>query len=122
VDSLDIALRDGSGLSAYNLVTPRALVAILLRMHRSPLATSYREALAAPGEEESTLERRLLDLEGRVQAKTGTISNVNSLSGYLRTDSGREVVFAILTNGSGLPSGVVRTRMDDVVRTLARYR
>ena len=122
VDSLDIALRDGSGLSAYNLVTPRALVAILLRMDRSPLATLYRDALAAPGEDESTLERRLLDLEGRVQAKTGTISNVNSLSGYLRTDAGRDVAFAILTNGSGLPSGVVRDRIDDVVRTLARYR
>lgn len=122
VDSLDIDLRDGSGLSAYNLVTPRAVVAVLMRMRVSEMAEAYRQALAAPGEVDSTLERRLLDLEGRVQAKTGTISNVNSLSGYLQADSGREVVFAILTNGSGLPSGVVRDRMDEVVRALARYR
>lgn len=122
VDSLDISLRDGSGLSAYNLVTPRALVAVLREMGRGPLAPLYRDALAAPGEEESTLESRLPRLAGRVQAKTGTISNVNSLSGYLTTDSGREVVFAILTNGSGLPSRAVRDRIDQVVEALARYR
>jgi D-alanyl-D-alanine carboxypeptidase/D-alanyl-D-alanine-endopeptidase (penicillin-binding protein 4) len=122
IDSLDVSLRDGSGLSAYNLVTPRALVAVLRHMQSSPLGPSYREALAAPAEEESTLENRLLDLRGRVQAKTGTISNVNSLSGYLVTHSGREVVFSILSNGSGLPSSLVRERIDDVVRALARYR
>ena len=72
------------------------------------------------GKEGSTLERRLLDLEGRVFAKTGTISNVNSLSGYLVRDDGREVVFSVLTNGSGLPSSRVRASIDDVVRGLAR--
>lgn len=122
VDSLDLALHDGSGLSAYNLVTPRAVVAVLRRMHASPLSGIYRDALAAPGEKESTMEERLPGLAGRVQAKTGTISNVNSLSGYLVTDSGREVVFSILTNGSGLPSREVRTRIDELVETLARYR
>lgn len=122
VDSLDVSLRDGSGLSAYSLVTPRALVGVLRHLASSPLGPLYREALAAPDEEDSTLERRLLDLAGRVQAKTGTISNVNSLSGYLVTDSGREVVFSILSNGSGLPASAVRERIDDVVRALARYR
>ena len=91
-------------------------------MRRDPVAADWMGALAAPGEEGSTLERRLLDLQGRVQAKTGTISNVNSLSGYLETDSGRQVAFAILTNGSGLPSAAVRDRIDDVVRLLARVR
>ncbi|MDT8341764.1 MAG: D-alanyl-D-alanine carboxypeptidase/D-alanyl-D-alanine-endopeptidase [Longimicrobiales bacterium] len=120
LDSLDVDLRDGSGLSAYNLVTPRALVAVLRRMAGGPLAETYREALAAPGEADSTLEERLLDLRGRVQAKTGTISNVNSLSGYLVADSGRELIFSILSNGAGLPAGQVRERIDDVARALAR--
>lgn len=120
VDSLDVAPRDGSGLSAYNLVTPRALVAILRHMRAGPHADAYRGALAEPGEEDSTLRRRLLDLEGRVHAKTGTISNVNSLSGYVVRDDGREVAFSILSNGSGLPSSTVRDAIDDVVRILAR--
>jgi D-alanyl-D-alanine carboxypeptidase/D-alanyl-D-alanine-endopeptidase (penicillin-binding protein 4) len=120
VDSLDIVPRDGSGLSAYNLVTPRAVVRILQDMRAGPHAEAYRTAMAEPGEEGSTLERRLPELQGRVFAKTGTISNVNSLSGYLVRDDGREIIFSILTNGSGLPSSRVRAAIDDVVRSLAR--
>ena len=120
IDSLDISPRDGSGLSAYNLVTPRALVRILQYLSSSQNNGTYRSALATPGEEDSTLQERLSDLEGRVFAKTGTISNVNSLSGYLTRDDGSEVIFSILSNGSGLPSGQVRDAIDDIVRILAR--
>jgi len=120
VDSLDVAPRDGSGLSAYNLVTPRAIVTILSHVRDGPLAQPYRDALAAPGEENSTLANRLLDLEGRLFAKTGTISNVNSLSGYLIRADGSEVIFSILSNGSGMASAPVRRTIDEVVRILAR--
>ena len=75
--------------------------------------------MAEPGEEGSTLERRLVDLEGQLSAKTGTISNVNSLSGYLVRESGQEIIFSVLTNGSGLPSPRVRSAIDEVVRSLA---
>jgi D-alanyl-D-alanine carboxypeptidase/D-alanyl-D-alanine-endopeptidase (penicillin-binding protein 4) len=119
VDTLDLHFRDGSGLSAYNLVTPRALVTLLDFMRRSPQGQAYRQALAEPGEEEGTLRNRLEGLEGRVFAKTGTISHVNSLSGYLVTDGGRELIFSILTNGSGLSSSMVRRGIDGVVRTIA---
>jgi len=121
VDSLDITYRDGSGLSAYNLVTPRAMIRILEYMRASSHSGSFRNALASPGEEESTLRNRLLSLGSRVFAKTGTITHVNSLSGYVFTDSGRELIFSILTNGSGLPSGEVRTAIDRVIEVVARH-
>jgi D-alanyl-D-alanine carboxypeptidase/D-alanyl-D-alanine-endopeptidase (penicillin-binding protein 4) len=73
VDSLDLHFRDGSGLSAYNLVTPRALVSLLEYMRRSPHGKLYRQVLAEPSEEEGTLRNRLSGLEGRLFAKTGTI-------------------------------------------------
>ncbi|HZD79054.1 MAG TPA: D-alanyl-D-alanine carboxypeptidase/D-alanyl-D-alanine-endopeptidase, partial [Actinomycetota bacterium] len=120
VDSLDLSLRDGSGLSAYNLVTPRALVRLLRWVREQDWGAGYRTAMAEPGEEDSTLESRFPELQGRLYAKTGTISNVNSLTGYLVADSGREIVFSLLSNGSGLPSGTVRAGMDEVVRILAR--
>lgn len=120
VDSLDLHFRDGSGLSAYNLVTPRAMVRILEYMKEGPHGDVFRNAMAEPGEEESTLRNRLDGLEGRVFGKTGTISHVNSLSGYLVTASGRELIFSVLTNGSGLPSGPVRAGIDRVVRAAAR--
>jgi D-alanyl-D-alanine carboxypeptidase/D-alanyl-D-alanine-endopeptidase (penicillin-binding protein 4) len=120
VDTLDIHYRDGSGLSAYNLVTPRAMVRIFEFMRNSPNGDSYRMALAEPGEEEGTLRSRLSGLENRVYGKTGTISHVNSLSGYLVTENGRELIFSILSNGSGLPSGLVRGAIDQVVQAVAR--
>lgn len=120
VDPLDISGRDGSGLSAYNLVTPRAIVRVLGFMNARRDAPLYQAAMAEPGELESTLEERLLDLEGRVFAKTGTISNVNSLSGYLVRSDGRQVIFSVLSNGSGLSTGRMRDAIDDVVRVLAR--
>jgi D-alanyl-D-alanine carboxypeptidase/D-alanyl-D-alanine-endopeptidase (penicillin-binding protein 4) len=120
VDSLDLRYRDGSGLSAYNLVTPRALVEILGYMRTTENGPLYRSAMAEPGEE-GTLRRRLPELEGRVFAKTGTITWVNSLSGYLVTDGGRELIFSILSNGSGLSSSVVRRGIDEIVEAAARY-
>ncbi|MFQ5537666.1 MAG: D-alanyl-D-alanine carboxypeptidase/D-alanyl-D-alanine-endopeptidase [Gemmatimonadota bacterium] len=122
VDSLDLAIRDGSGLSAYNLVTPRAIVRILHFMEGGPNARPFREALAEPGEEDSTLERRLPGLQGALFAKTGTITHVNSLSGYLIHRTGREILFSILSNGSGLPARTVRRTLDSVVHVLAGYR
>lgn len=120
IDSLDVSARDGSGLSAYNLVTPRALVRVLQYMAARPDAAKYRAALAEPGEADSTLEERLSGLEGRVFAKTGTISNVNSLSGYLVRDGGQEVIFSILANGAGVDDRVVEGAIDDIVRALSR--
>jgi D-alanyl-D-alanine carboxypeptidase/D-alanyl-D-alanine-endopeptidase (penicillin-binding protein 4) len=120
VDTLDVSARDGSGLSAYNLVTPRALVRVLQYMNARDDAASYRSAMAEPGEVDSTLEERLSGLEGRVFAKTGSISNVNSLSGYLVRENGDQVIFSILSNGSGLPAQTMRDAIDDVVRVLAR--
>jgi D-alanyl-D-alanine carboxypeptidase/D-alanyl-D-alanine-endopeptidase (penicillin-binding protein 4) len=121
VDSLDIHFRDGSGLAAYNLVTPRALVRLLEFLQDSPQGVLFRSALAEPGEKDSTLSRRLLGLEGQLYAKTGTISHVNSLSGYLVPRGGRPLIFSILTNGSGLPSSTVRQGIDQVVRILLRH-
>jgi len=119
-DSMDVDPGDGSGLSVRNLVTPRALVRVLADMRSRPFGAGYRDALAEPGEEDSTLEDRLPTLSGRLFAKTGTISNVDALSGYLVREDGTELIFSILSNGSGLPSRVVRTAVDEVVEALAR--
>ena len=67
-----------------------------------------------------TLSSRLQGLETRVAAKTGTIANVNSLSGYLRTTDNRDLTFAIYTNGSGRASAEVRRAIDRLVNALAQ--
>ena len=110
---------DGSGLSNHNLVSPRALVSILRYAGGQPWGSAFRSGLAQPGLESTTLDTRLLGLEGRVFAKTGTLSHVNSLSGYLVTADGRELVFSILSNGSNLPAARMRAVIDASVREIA---
>jgi len=120
LDSLAFDLRDASGLSTQNLLTPAAIVALLEHSRSMPWGERYRAALAAPGAAGSTLANRLTPLRGRLQGKTGTITHVNSLSGFLVTDSGRELTFSIMSNGSGVPSGRVRAAIDSTVSLLAR--
>lgn len=119
IDSGAVNLRDASGLSAQNLLTPLATVALLAHARTQPWGRAFREGLPVPGGP-GTLSARLRPLEGRLAAKTGTISNVNSLSGYVTADDGRELIFAIYTNASGQPAATVRRAMDDVVLAIAR--
>ncbi len=93
---------------------------LLQHAARQPWSDRFRAALAAPGLRGSTLSNRLEQLEGRVLAKTGSIANVNSLSGYIVTDGGRTLAFSILTNGSGLPAAAVRQAIDAIVAAIAR--
>lgn len=122
IDSTAFSLSDGSGLSAQNLVSPRAFVMLLEHARRSAWGAQYRSALPAPGMAGSTLARRLIGLESQLAAKTGSIANVNSLSGYLRTDNGRNLTFSVITNATGRSASEVRAGMDALVRAFARER
>lgn len=118
LDSLDFFLRDGSGLSAQDLLTPNAIVRLLAYVRAQPWGATYREGMAQPGQK-GTIEHRLVAYQGRLYAKTGSITNVNSLSGYLRADNGRELIFSILSNGSGVRSTQVRGGIDRIVAAIA---
>jgi D-alanyl-D-alanine carboxypeptidase/D-alanyl-D-alanine-endopeptidase (penicillin-binding protein 4) len=121
IDSLAINLRDASGMSPQNLLAPDATVALLAHARSQPWGEAYRSGMAQPGVAGTTLSSRVRALDGRVFAKTGTISNVNTLSGYLVADDGREYLFTILTNGTGLPSGTTRPAIDEILLAMARF-
>lgn len=118
IDSADFTLRDGSGLSDGNHVAPRALVTLLRYVNAAPEMAMVRDNLPQPGREGS-LHARLLDLAGRLRAKTGYIGGVDSLSGLVTTDDGRTVAFSIIANRTGEPSAVMKAGIDDVVRAIA---
>jgi D-alanyl-D-alanine carboxypeptidase/D-alanyl-D-alanine-endopeptidase (penicillin-binding protein 4) len=122
IDSLDIRMIDGSGLSTQDLLTPRALVRMLEYARTRPWGDALRDALPEPGEPGGTLETRLTELRGRVAAKTGTLTNVQSLAGYVVDERGREIVFAIVVNASNLPAASTRQAIDAIVRLLAARR
>jgi len=119
VDTLDFRLRDGSGLSAQNVVTPRMMIALLEHARRQPWGEDFRRAMAEPGEAGSTLANRLQGMSGRLHAKTGTLTNVAALSGYVTRSDGSLVIFSILTNASGIGASGVQPGIDQIVRALA---
>ncbi len=110
-------LADGSGLSRRDLVSPIALVQLLQAMHRAPEATVFRNSLAIAGQN-GTLSERLPNLS--LQAKTGSLTGVIALSGYLTPPQYEPVVFSIIVNQSGQPNAVIRQAIDQMVLLLNR--
>lgn len=105
-------LSDGSGLSHSNRVSAAQVVAVLCMARRAPHGSLYAESLAQPGRA-GTMRTQYSDprLSGRLRGKTGTISGVRTLAGYIDTERG-PVAFALLINGEGpdaLPLDVCRT-------------
>ncbi len=112
-------LVDGSGLSRINGVSAENLVRLLVFMARSPYADLYRNSLSVFGVD-GTLRNRLRDtpLQGNGFAKTGSLYRVSSIAGYLTTQSGRKLAFAILMNNYNTSGSEARALQDQIVRLL----
>lgn len=117
VDASALYLRDGSGLTAQNLITPHAIVQLLRYAAGQPWGEVFRDALPSPGEPDTTLEDRLTCCTN-VAAKTGTIRHIDALSGYATLPDGSVRVFSILTNASGRPGSEVRRAVDRIVEAI----
>lgn len=113
---------DGSGVSHYNLVSADLLVRILVDMDRfgGDGAQLFRRSLPIAGVD-GTLRSRMKGTaaEGRVFAKTGTISAVSNLAGYIETKSGRRLAFAILCQNFVGPARPWRDLQDRICAELA---
>jgi D-alanyl-D-alanine carboxypeptidase/D-alanyl-D-alanine-endopeptidase (penicillin-binding protein 4) len=96
----DVIVADGSGLSRYDYITVDALVAVLRRMAADPRDAAAFEATLPILGVDGTLASRLKGTraEGRIRAKTGSISNVRALAGYVTTPAGERLAFAIVAN------------------------
>lgn len=94
-----LAQADGSGMSRYNLMAPELFVSLLERERRRPDFAVFLASLPVAGVD-GTLAARMrgTPLEGRVRAKTGTLSGVRALSGYLETAAGETLVFSMIVN------------------------
>ncbi len=95
---------EGSGLSRQDMVSPRATTTLLAWIARQPWAAVVTDALPDPGHD-GTLAWRLANLpdDDRVQAKTGTLAHMYTLSGFLDTGTGRRLVFSLMLNNYQRP-------------------
>ncbi len=110
---------DSSGLSSLNLVTPRAIVKLLSFMYLSRERDGWLDLMAVGGGD-GTLRYRFRSraLRHRVLAKTGTLTGVSALSGYLELRPGRLLAFSILLNNYGTRTRPAREFIDGLVRIL----
>jgi D-alanyl-D-alanine carboxypeptidase/D-alanyl-D-alanine-endopeptidase (penicillin-binding protein 4) len=119
-EALQIA--DGSGLSRHSVVAAEALVAILRKFHQPASASPFVQALPVAGRDGTLLNRmKGTRAEGNVLAKTGSMTNVRSLAGYVTTHDKEVAAFAIIANNFATSPKVVTDVIDQIMVLLASF-
>lgn len=125
IDTSQVRMADGSGLSRKNYVSPRAMTRLLTHMWSdapSDRSRAFYDSLPMGGRE-GTLEYRYgggAAATGEVRAKTGTLTGASALSGYVNTTNGTPVAFVIFCNHHLAETEEVRAAQDAIVNALAR--
>jgi len=124
IDTNRISIADGSGLSRYNLTSPATVVALLTAMHRDSLNFPvFFHTLPIAGVD-GTIGGRMkrTPAEGNLRAKTGTLSAVTALSGYVNSSDGEMLAFSILMQNYASGSRAYRAVQDAIGAMLAAMR
>jgi serine-type D-Ala-D-Ala carboxypeptidase/endopeptidase (penicillin-binding protein 4) len=102
IASGDVIQTDASGLSRHDLITPRAVVALLNYAQGQPWFAPYYASLPVAGVD-GTLETQMKNTvaAGRIHAKTGSVEHVRTRSGFADTPAGRRLIFSMLSNNQG---------------------
>ena len=113
---------DGSGLSRRDAVAPGTLIAVLRRMWDPTGASPWMNSLPIAGVD-GTLAGRMAGTAaaGNVRAKTGTMSNIRALAGYVRTKDGEPLAFAIIVNNFEGAGAAAVEAIDRIAAMLANF-
>jgi D-alanyl-D-alanine carboxypeptidase/D-alanyl-D-alanine-endopeptidase (penicillin-binding protein 4) len=114
------AVRDGSGLSRHDYVSPETIVRVLTIMRTRPEFPFLYDALPIAGVD-GTIASRMKNTaaQGNVHAKTGTVDKARSLSGYVTTADGKTLVFSFLCNNFTVSNRAVERVQDVILAHLA---
>ncbi len=117
-----IFIVDGSGLSRLNMLTPSLLTSVLNNLYKSEHRNLFWSSLAAPSEN-GTMKRRLTKSAAakRVRAKTGTMNNVSTISGYVKSRDDEIIIFSVLVNNFTVPLNKVHNLQDLICMRLAGF-
>lgn len=117
-----MVIRDGSGLSHINLVPPNEISKLLFHIQKEKWFSSFLTSLPVAGHGDrlmgGSLRTRMKQLD--VQAKTGTLTTVSSLAGYVKTKNGETLIFSILLNNI-LDVDEGKKLEDKIVKVLANH-
>ena len=108
---------DGSGLSRYNLFSPKSIVQILDKLYKKLPEEEILDLMAVGGKS-GTLKSRYRSKNAYMFGKTGTLSNTVTLSGYLKTNSGKTYIFSLMSNNSTRPLSQVRNEHEKLLNLI----
>ena len=113
-------VRDGSGLSRYDYLSPEAIVRVLEVMSRDTSFQVFYDALPIAGVD-GTLANRMkgTNAEANARGKTGFVAQARSLSGYVTSADGRLLIYSVLCNNWTVPVRAVERVQDSIVARLA---
>lgn len=115
-DTSGLSYIDGSGLSRSNLVTPISQVKFLTSLMDENYFKTYFDSLPVGGQS-GTLKRMFYgDGNGQIFAKTGTLNKVKTLAGYMKTNTGKTLVFSLLINNYAGSVDQVKSRMEKILQ------
>ena len=118
MDTSQIRLADGSGVSRYTLTSSDQLISLLTWIYNSKHKDDFISTLPGGGWPNSTLEKRLINEGGKVRAKTGGLSGVRNLAGYIESQKYGTVAFSILMNGYIGSSSKHRYVQNQIIKTI----
>ncbi|MGD8426123.1 MAG: D-alanyl-D-alanine carboxypeptidase/D-alanyl-D-alanine-endopeptidase [Balneolaceae bacterium] len=123
MDTSKIVMNDGSGMASSTLITTEDLTKLLVKMREHPQFDVYRNSLSIAGVDGSLENRFKSDsLQGKIRGKTGYVSGVRSLSGYMKASSGKKLVFSVITNNYTKETSYIDYIQEEIVHKLyAKY-
>ena len=122
IDGNALKIVDGSGLSRLNLVTPRQVATLLRYMRQHRYGGYYYDSLPVAGVD-GTIRRRMIgtNAQGNLRAKTGYVSYVRALSGYVTTADGEDLIFSFIVNNYDVPTSMANELQNRIGVILSNY-
>jgi D-alanyl-D-alanine carboxypeptidase len=121
LDITGLNMLDGSGRSHDNTATPRLLADVLFKMTTSPVFPVFYNSLPLAGIS-GTMHKWLIGSfgAGRIRAKTGSLGGVRSYAGYVKTLSGKKLIFTLIINNYDCRTKILKERVEDLMLGMVR--
>lgn len=120
ISTQGLYLKDGSGLSRSNAISPEHFCALLKYMHTSKNAKAFKATLAIAGETGTLSDVcRGQAAQGRIRAKSGTMSRIKSYAGYVETKSGKQLAFSVIVNNYNCSNDTLLRKIEKLMNAMA---
>ena len=122
INTTNLVLNDGSGLSRLNAISAQHFCELLNYMTTSPNYQDFKSTFPIAGKN-GTINSLCKggSGDGRVFAKSGTLKNIKSFSGYIDSKTGKKIAFALIANDFKCSSSEITFKMEKVINALAEY-